>query len=232
MDCKTMTCAKCPAWNKSIFSEFTEEELKQLASLKIEMFVARNEIVFRQGDATNGLYCIGTGGIKVLQKNKNEAEKIVRLAPPGDTVGHRSIFLDKQFKGSAVALAGSKLCFISMENINRMLNENTTFARKLITRMAAEINTTEQAHYLHKQKNVRERFAQFLIKLMAEYSQDQATTIDLKLSRSEIAQLVGAAEDTIIRLFSEFREEGWIEENDKKINIIRPDMLKKLAEID
>lgn len=223
-------CSQCPAWKDSLFSEFSNDELNILSEKKSVIILKKNEAAFRQGEKTKGLFCIGQGGVKITQQGKT-GETVVRIAPPGDSVGHRSIFIYKTYKGSALSMADSSLCFLSMELINNLLNNNTSFALKLIRKMASDMNLAEEQNIAHRQKNVRERMAQFLLDYENSFKKHDPLTasVELKLTRSEIASLIGSAEDTVIRLISEFKENGWIEENGKTLVIRDRTMLKKLS---
>lgn len=225
------SCVNCPSWKKSIFSELSTQEAEELAPIKKSMILKKNESAFSQGDAVKGLYCIGTGGLKIIQKI-NSMDTLIRLAPPGDTAGHRSLFLDTQYKGSAIAMADTEICFISQDVISKLLNTNTYFALKLIKKMAADINLTEELNISQRQKNVRERFAELLLFLDLNFGRQESDTrniIEMKLTRQEIASLIGTAQDTIIRLFSEFKENNWIKEVEKNIVILDRSMIKKLS---
>lgn len=225
------SCLNCPAWKKSIFSDLSEKETEDIARFKQAMTLKKNETAFIQEEVVRGLYCIGTGGLKIIQKI-NSQDTLVRLAPPGDTAGHRSVFLDTKYKGSAVAIAVTELCFIPLDLINKLLNTNTHFALKLIKKMAADSNLSEEQNISHRQKNVRERFAELLIFLDKNFSRQlpgEESIIELRLTRQEIASLVGTAEDTTIRLFTEFKENSWIREVEKNIVILDRTMIKKLT---
>jgi CRP/FNR family transcriptional regulator len=81
------------------------------------------------------------------------------------------------------------------------------------------------------QKSVRERLAATLLLLIDTYgTSGPDNTLKIELSREEIASLVGTATETVIRLISDFKTEGLIITNGKKINIQNEQALRAIAE--
>lgn len=92
----------------------------------------------------------------------------------------------------------------------------------------AEMSITHLA-----QKPVRERLAEALLFIKETYGfEEDNITINLKLSREELANLVGTATETVIRLLSEFKSDNMIALEGKKIKIIDLDELVQTANID
>jgi CRP-like cAMP-binding protein len=81
------------------------------------------------------------------------------------------------------------------------------------------------------QKTVRERLAEVLILLMDTFSLDEEKYLKVSLTREEIANIVGTATESVIRLLSEFKSDKYIEINGRRIKILNPDALKKLGSI-
>jgi CRP/FNR family transcriptional regulator len=58
------------------------------------------------------------------------------------------------------------------------------------------------------------------------------TTIGLRLSREEMAEMVGTTQETAIRFLSEFKKEGWIQVKDREVTILKPKSLLKIANLE
>jgi CRP/FNR family transcriptional regulator len=83
------------------------------------------------------------------------------------------------------------------------------------------------------QKSIRERLAFLLLQLANTYGVDggdHQQQIDLLLSREEIAGMVGTATESVIRLLSEFKKDGLIELDGKKIRIKNKKGLVRLSD--
>jgi CRP/FNR family transcriptional regulator len=82
------------------------------------------------------------------------------------------------------------------------------------------------------QKPVRERVAEALLYLKNTYGlEDDGVTLSVSMSREDIANIVGTATETAIRLLSEFKNDKLIALNGKKISIINHEQLVKAANV-
>jgi CRP/FNR family transcriptional regulator len=82
------------------------------------------------------------------------------------------------------------------------------------------------------QKPIRERLAETLLFIKETYGfEADGITLAVKLSREEIANLVGTATESTIRLLSEFKKDGMIELDGKKIRILKTKQLLATANL-
>jgi len=70
------------------------------------------------------------------------------------------------------------------------------------------------------QKTVRERLAEILIHLKNDFGLDENNILQISLTREELANIVGTATESVIRLLSEFKQDQLIELNGRKIRIL------------
>lgn len=216
-------CKECPAWQKSLFKDFDEELLKWLASKKIAKKYNKGDILFSQGDQVDGLYCHSDGLAKVIQKDNNDKIRFSRLVFPGDTSGHRSIFIQNSFQGTSIALSSSvDACFIPVEDILYLLSKNPSFAKNLIIKISHELKRSEEEQMATKEKTVRSRLAELIYRLGSEYSEilpDGKYLLKSEITKREFAKILLVADETIIRLMSEMMKEGLISYMGKRLVI-------------
>mgnify|MGYP000976040652 CR=1 FL=1 len=104
MSCMT-SCGSCPAWPLSVFREFDDVEVAALAQLKRPCHLSKGDVLFEQGAPVRGMYCNANGLLKVLQKNQNGKVIFSRLVFPSDSAGHRSLFIEARYKGTASVIS-------------------------------------------------------------------------------------------------------------------------------
>ena len=78
---------------------------------------------------------------------------------------------------------------------------------------------------------VKERLAEILIHLDEEFGEDEQGILGISLTREELSNIVGTATESIIRLLSEFKSQGYIGINGRKIKILDKPGLKYIANI-
>ena len=81
------------------------------------------------------------------------------------------------------------------------------------------------------QKNVKERLAEILLILNSTFGEDEEGYIDINLTREEIANMVGTATESVIRLISELRKEGLIRSKGKRIALENRSSLRQVAAV-
>jgi len=79
------------------------------------------------------------------------------------------------------------------------------------------------------QKSVRERLAEVLLLLKENFELDHQNTLQISLTREELANMVGTATESVIRLLSEFRQDNLIELQGRKIKFLNISGLRKVA---
>jgi CRP-like cAMP-binding protein len=219
------TCLDCPVFKKSLFKDFTPELIQWLSERKKFIQYQKSEQMFEQGQSVEGLFCHAEGLVKVVQKEEGESKKVrfARLVFPGDSSGHRSLFVSSTYRGTASVLSEEASgCFVSSEDISFLLLKNPDFAKSLIEKIASELKRSEDSQIASKEKTLRSRLAQLLFDLGREFSvslNEEDVLIKAEITKRDIAAILLAAEESIIRLMSEMAKDGFIDYQDKKIII-------------
>jgi CRP-like cAMP-binding protein len=106
-----------------------------------------------------------------------------------------------------------------------------TVTLQIMKKMSQEISASENRNAAMSQKNVRERLAELLLELKQSYgiNENGRYRLDIRLTREEIASMVGTANETIIRFISEFKDEGLIQQEGKVIYLVDEKRLMQTA---
>jgi CRP/FNR family transcriptional regulator len=178
------------------------------------------------------LYCVKKGKIKVFRRGSEGKEQIVRLAHDADVVGYRALVSNENYQCGAAALEETTLCYVPKRALDQLMGTNISIYKKMIGLLASDLKNAELKISDLAQKPVRERVAETLIMLKQKYGVDEdGFTLNVSLTREEMANLVGTATESLIRILSDFRKEGLIEIEHKKIKIIDFDHLYATAHL-
>ncbi|RZL40992.1 MAG: Crp/Fnr family transcriptional regulator, partial [Pedobacter sp.] len=123
-----------------------------------------------------------------------------------------------------------QVCFIPKSEIISYFNKNNNFSMSLMKSVCGDLKDADDTLVNLAQKNVKERLAQTLLYLEDKFGVSTDNSLKLQLSREEIASIIGTATESCIRLLSEFKKEGIIELQGKKITILDKAKLKKIME--
>lgn len=112
-----------------------------------------------------------------------------------------------------------------------MIDQNPKFSLNLLHESCHELGEAGKMITSLAQKTVRQRLAEIFLVLRATFGEDDEGYLDLKLTREEIANMVGTATESAIRLISELRSEGAIHTAGRRIKIEDPATLRDLASV-
>lgn len=221
---KEVSCAQCGVRSHSLFADFNDEDVAELSEHKSCSYYKKKQAVFLEGSNPRGVFCINKGKVKVFTMGDEGKEQIIHLAKEGEIIGYRSMFSGQPYQVSAETLEECNICFISKENFTSMIDSNSILRNGILSELSKELNERSKTITQMSQKSVRDRLAYSLI-LLKDIYQDE----DINLSREDLANLIGTATETLIRLIKQFKEEGFIEIKGRKIKIVSLSALKTIA---
>lgn len=228
-----VACTLCDQLKGSLFNGLEPEDLSRINNHKTCIQYKKGQNIFYEGTRPTGLFCMNSGKVKVFKNNVQGKEYIIYIAKAGDFLGYRALLSEEFYQATATVLEDAKICFIPKESFFEVLQKNPTFMRKVVKAVCHEMGLLEGRLAELAHKSVRERLAANLLMLKETYGMEGegSTLIDLALSREDLASIVGTATETVIRLLSEFKTDGLITFEGKKIRVLDPKKLARQADL-
>lgn len=224
-------CDKCTIRSHPLFRHLTEDEVGEISNNKITETFKRGSIVYREGNRMKGFYCVQEGIVKIYKTGFDGKEQIIRFAQPGDIIGYRSVMSKEPACTTTEVLEEAILCHIPSDLLMQLVKTNGDFAVELMKLTCKELGEANSYITDIAQKTVKERLAEIIIYLDDEFGVNEAGILNISLTREELSNIVGTATESIIRLLSEFKSNGLIELNGRKIKILDKPGLKYIAGI-
>jgi CRP-like cAMP-binding protein len=223
-------CENCIIRQFNSLRAMGKEELKKVSDSKVVKTVKKGESIFEEGDKLNGVFCVREGVSKLSKLSSNGKDQIVKLASKGEVMGQRSVISEESSNLSAVAVNDMQLCFIPKEVIVDSLHKNPDFTLEVLRHMANDLREADDVIVNISQKTVKQRIAEAFLYLKNNYGEDKEGFLLLTLSREDIANVVGTATESCIRIISEFKKKGLLKSSGKRLGIIDEKKLRDLAE--
>jgi CRP-like cAMP-binding protein len=207
------------------------EDLELLMTNRSEQIYSKGEVIFREHTFPSGIFYIQSGKVKIYTVDANGKERIIYVANIGEIIGYHAALSGNRFPNSAATLEQSLIAFIPKEDFQLAFQQSRELSRRLLKTISHEFSVLINGLSLFGQKSVRERLAFQLIVLREKYKcNNQPNEIgDINLSRKDLANLVGAARENVVRLLSEFKQDGILSTKGRKININRIEQLIRIA---
>jgi CRP-like cAMP-binding protein len=213
------------------FKHLTDTEIGKLNYDKTCQVYKKGSVVYREGSRLTGFYCVNKGILKIYKTGIDGKEQIIRFVKEGDIIAFRSLLSQELACTTAKVIDDSVLCHIPYPTLLFLLQNNWKFSHWMIQILCRELREANDYITDIAQKTVRERLAEVLLLLKDSFDVDDTDTLQIALTREELANMVGTATESVIRLLSEFKQDGLIELKGRKIRFLDINTLRRLASI-
>jgi CRP-like cAMP-binding protein len=200
-----------------------------IAANKKNFRVQKGELIFKEGDEVTGVYFVYEGIVKVQKKWGPDKELILRFASGGAILGHRGLGGNNIYPISATALADGIICYVDADFFESTLRVNTEFTYNLMLFFASELQESERKMRNLAHMSVKGRVAQALISLQDQFGTRKDQSINIELSRQDLASYAGTTYETVFRVLNELLKDDLIKASGKKIIINDRERLLKLT---
>lgn len=211
--------------NCHLFSGVTDEDLPLLAGISKLREFPRGEILFEQGEKAVGFFVVGKGRVKIYKLSPDGKERILHIVQPGNTFAEAAIFADGCYPAFAEPLDASVLLFFPKRDFLELLHQHSQIAINMIGGLAKFLRQfTTQIEDLTF-RDVPARLARYL----TEIGGDRHGTVQLPVSKTQLASNLGTVSETLSRTLRKLSDEQIIAVSGKQIDILDADRLLDLA---
>ncbi len=192
----------------------------------------KNEIIYLENDIPEDLICLLKGKVKIYKDGVGGRSQIIRMIKPYEYFGYRAYFANEPYVTSASAFEASQVCLISMKIVEHFLRNNGNLALFFIQLLSVDLGATDQRIVNLTQKHIRGRLAESLLFLKDSYGLEKdGATINIYLSREDLANLSNMTTSNAIRTLSTFENERILSLDGRKIKIIDEEKLHKISRL-
>lgn len=181
----------------------------------------RGQHLYHAGDHFGSIFALRSGSIKTYVMSEEGEEHIVGIKMPGDLLGLSDIN-SSRYTRSAKALETCSICEIPYERFEQLTREIPDLHHHIFGMMSREIHLEQDRVTMCKKLSAEARLAGLLLMLSQRFAQRgfSATEFNLSMSRSDIANMLGLAVETISRLFTLFQEQGLLNVERKHVKLL------------
>lgn len=203
-----------------LFEGLTPDELARMAKGTQQVRLAKGDTLFRQGDSCTGFHVLVYGQIKLALSSAQGSEKVVEIIQPGQSFGEAIMFMGKSYFLFAEALSDSLVLHISNAAIDKELQSDHAFARKMMAGMAMRLHqlmVDVEAYSLHS--GTQRVIAYFMHELPESQHGDDNVVIELSANKGVIASRLNLTQEHFSRILHDLSDLGLIAVEGKRIRI-------------
>lgn len=193
-----------------LFSMLTAVQAESLAGAVTKTRFQKGDCVVEQGKHTNALYIILAGRARVLMSDKKGSEVILATLRAGDYIGEMSIIDGEPHSCTVTAERQLDVLVLGREDFLRCLHESMVLSLAVMRGLVERLRNADRKIGSLALMGVYGRVANVLLEF-AEPDSDGQLLIREKISRQDIAKMVGASREMVSRVMKDFEEQGFFE---------------------
>lgn len=214
----------------AIWTVLDNDERRQIVdNFQIHNF-KKNQIIYTQGEEAEHLWTLIKGKVKIFKNGIGGRQQIIRLMRPVQYFGYRAAFADEPHMSGACAFEASVLGSLPIGLVKEMIDNNRKLAWFFIGELSRNLGGSDSRIVNLTQKHIRGRLAEALMVLKDNYGyEDDGATINIYMSREDLANLSNMTTSNAIRTLSAFVTENILIVDGRRIKIINEPALRKIS---
>ncbi len=215
----------------ALFAGLEAGEVRRLGEHFDTRLVEAGEEIYRYGDRADRIYVLKSGRVKITRTSNEGKEFILYFISPGEIFGELAITGRDRRSGTATVVDDAFICTIERDHFEDFMLRHPGLSLEISRVIGRRKDGTERRVLDMISKDVRTRLAHTLAELARDYGVGEAngTRIDLRLTQSDLAQLVGSTRETTSTVFNEFRRQNLVESEGKNVWVLDPEALDGYA---
>ncbi len=193
-----------------LFSMLTAVQAELVAAAVIKRRYKRGEALVEQGKQSNALSIILTGRARVMTTDARGREVILATLHPGDYVGEMSLIDNAPHSATVRAEVQTDVLVVGRPEFIRCLPENSSMAYAVMNGLVQRLRQADRKIESLALMDVYGRVARALLE-SAVPDREGNTIIRDKVSRQDLAKMVGASREMVSRVMKDLEERGFIE---------------------
>jgi CRP-like cAMP-binding protein len=210
-----------------LFRNLSDGELKELDPYLLRETVKKKKEIFAEGDQPEWFYIVSKGKVKITKLSQEGKEIILELISPTDIFGGVAVLRNFPYPANAVAMEDSEILKISRKNLMRLVDRFPNLMYCMALQLGDRMKSSYDSLKNIALERVEARIAALLLKLANKVGEEtkEGLLIDMRLTKQDVADMVGTTVETSIRTFSKFKKQGLLTDANGKIIIKNRDGL-------
>jgi CRP-like cAMP-binding protein len=203
-----------------LFSMLTASQAESVAQAVVKARFKRGESIVEQGKKSNSLAIILTGRARVVTTDTRGREVILATLQPGDHIGEMSLIDNEPHSATVRAEVQTDVLVLGRLEFARCLPENSSMAYAVMKGLVQRLRHADRKIESLALMDVYGRVARALLEVAVVDANGNGVIRD-KVSRQDLAKMVGASREMVSRVMKDLEERGFIETNQDGSMIVK-----------
>jgi len=178
------------------------------------------------------VYVLLEGTVKILIEQLDGREVILAFLGAGDTVGEMSLVDSSGRSANVMTMEKCTFLWMDKKTFQDLLKNVPEFAQNLVKLLASRLRMANEQIQSLSSLDVAGRLARQLLAFAERYGAEEegGTRIPLRLTQTDLAELVGASRERVNQVMVDLRQKGHLSvDSSHRILLHRPDELARLC---
>lgn len=193
-----------------LFAKLTPDQATLLSDAVVKRRFKRGERIVEQGGKSNSLFIMLAGRARVLMTDRKSREVILANLKPGDYIGEMSLIDNEPHSASVETEIQTDVFVLGRAEFTRCLAESPSMAYSVMQGLVQRLRKADAKIGSLALLGVYGRVADVLLGRAAADG-EREMTIREKISRQDIAKMIGASREMVSRVMRDFEDQGFIE---------------------
>lgn len=218
--------------NIPFFSLLTPEEIEQIEQLFKKRRYAKDEIVLFEEDASNFMYLVYSGKVRVVKQNEEGREQIITIHKKGDFFGEMSLLDGKTAPATIVAHEEAVIGMLSKNDFEQHLLNHETIRHNIIELLCHRLRDSWAVIKILGIDGAENRVVAILERLqnLCGVEDDRGVIITVKLTHQQIADYASLTRETVSRVLKNLEKEGLISVLENKAILLNKSFAARLKD--
>ncbi len=192
----------------------------------------RGEMLFQSGEPTDYVYALRSGSVKTYVLTEDGREQVTGFHIAGELLGLSALGCG-EYTTHARALETTSVCKVELERLDEIGQQIPGLQHEMMKIMGGQIRHDEELMLLLGKRSAEERLAKYLLSLSERFARRNysATEFRLSMSRQDIGNYLGVAEETVCRLFARFQDDNLVVFDRREVRLLNLDALRAVAHV-
>jgi CRP/FNR family transcriptional regulator len=212
-----------------VFEALAPADLGRVADVAVPRHFPAGQVIFREGDASDTCYVVGTGHARAMRENIDGRTIALAHFGPGDIFGELAMFDDERRSATVETLDEVEAIAILGQDMRRLLREHPDIAVKLVIALGRRLREANERLARQSFQTVQSRVAGVLGQLVRQAQAEGAADRDVlvTITQADIAQLAGSSRESASRFLAVLERAGVVGPGRGRLTVHEPPALER-----
>ncbi len=211
-----------------VFHGLSESQIRALAGIAEPITYQQGNNIFLEGDPAEGFFLVLSGQVKIYKLSLEGKEQVLHFVGPDEIFAEVPVYSGGSYPAHADALRETKTLFFPRRGMRRLLAGDPNLAMNMLADLSRRLRQLTKLVENLSLKESPARLAAYLLHLSTELR--QADEVELDVTKSQLATLLGTTPETLSRTLKKLSESGIIAVQARTIRLLDKKTLERMAE--